>query len=255
MDRLSPAQVCRGTHLCFALVCLWLALPVAAAAGQVKMQAIVYPPLVYANGDRLWGVVPEVVREIQHLAGDDSELEEVPWLRAFERAKTEPMHALFAIVRIPEREPLFKWVGPVFEEGDYFFKRKGSPLEIKTLEDAMAVERIAARKDGYTHKAMAARGFTNLDIGPSYDSSYLKLHQGRVDLVLMGERTYRYMVSHAGLDPDDFERTEYLFNESSAWLAFSLDVPDEMVAQWQQALDTIKANGVYDAIMERNFAH
>ncbi|MFH1913279.1 MAG: ABC transporter substrate-binding protein [Pseudomonadota bacterium] len=251
-----PVQPRRGGHHPAALLlCLWLALPGVAAAGQVEMQAIVYPPLVYASGDRLWGVVPEVVREIQHIVGDDSKLKEVPWLRAFEQAKTEPMHALFAIVRIPEREPLFKWVGPVFDEGDYFFKRKGSPLEIKSLEDAKAVGRIAARKDGYTHKAMAASGFTNLDIGPTYDSSYRKLHQGRVDLVLMGERTYRYMVGHAGLDPEDFERTDYLFNESSAWLAFSRDVPNELVERWQQALDTIKANGVYDAILDRNFAH
>jgi polar amino acid transport system substrate-binding protein len=219
------------------------------------MQAIVYPPLVYAKGDRLWGVVPDVVREIQRIVGDDSRLKEVPWLRAYKRAQEEPMHALFAIVRIPEREPLFKWVGPVFGEGDYFYKRKGSPLEITSLEDAKAVPRIAVRKDGYTHQALASRGFTNLDIGPTYDSSYHKLHQGRVDLVLMGELTNRYMVEHAGLDPDDFERTEFLFDESSAWLAFSRDVPDELVDKWQQALDAIKANGVYDAIMKRHFGH
>ncbi|MBU4193191.1 MAG: transporter substrate-binding domain-containing protein, partial [Proteobacteria bacterium] len=133
------------------------------------MQAIVYPPLVYEEDGALRGVVPEVVRELQRLVGDDNELKAVPWLRAFQQAQEAPRHALFAIVRTPEREPLFKWVGPVFGEGDYFYKLKGSLLEINTLEDAKGVPRIAVRKDGYTHQAVAASGFTNLEFGPSYD--------------------------------------------------------------------------------------
>ncbi len=79
--------------------------------------------------------------------------------------------------------------------------------------------------------------------------------EGRVDLVLMGERTYYYMVKKAGLDPDDFERTDCKFAESSAWLAFSKDIPDETIVRWQKALNKLKADGTYDAIMKRNFRH
>ena len=235
------------------LICSLLLLACTARAGGFEMHAIVYPPLVYAEDDRLWGAAPEVVAEIQKLVGDDSQLKESPWLRAYEQAQRGPMQGIFAIVRIPKREHLFKWVGPIFGEGDYFFKRKGSPLKIETVADARKVSRIAVRKDGYTHLALAAGGFTNLDVGPSYESSYMKLQEGRVDLVLMGERTYYYMVKTAGLDPADFERTPCKFGDSAAWLAFSPDVPDETVASWQQALDTLKANGVYRRIMDRNF--
>ncbi|EGB14242.1 extracellular solute-binding protein family 3 [Pseudodesulfovibrio mercurii] len=238
----------------FALgVCLTLFLPVAVFGGDFNMQAIVYPPLVYADEGRLWGVAPEVILEIQKAVGDDSPLRETPWLRGYEQTQKLSGQALFAIVRIPEREKLFKWVGPIFGEGDYFFKHRGSPLRIETLDDAREVLRIAVRKDGYTHQALAARGFTNLDVGPTYESSYRKLVQDRVDLVLMGERTYYYMVRQAGLDPAEFERTDCKFGDSAAWLAFSLDVPDETVRKWQDALDALKESGVYQDIMERNF--
>lgn len=232
---------------------LFLALPSVVTAGQFEMQAIVYPPLVYAEGDKVWGVAPEVVREIQKLVGDDSELKAVPWLRAYDHTQKAPMHALFAIVRIPEREKLFKWVGPVFGEGDYFFKRKGSSFEVNSLDDARNARRIAVRKDGYTHQTLVSNGFKNLDVGPSYDSSYKKLVEGRVDLVLMGERTYYYMLKKAGIDPAIFERTNFKFADSAAWLAFSPDVPDSIIQKWQQALDTLKANGKYGEIMDRNF--
>ncbi|WP_338667457.1 substrate-binding periplasmic protein [Pseudodesulfovibrio methanolicus] len=236
-------------------LCLTLFLPVAAFGGDFNMQAIVYPPLVYADQGKLWGVAPEMVLEIQKIVGDDSPLKETPWLRGYEQTQKLPRQALFAIVRIPEREKLFKWVGPIFGEGDYFFKHRGSSLRIENLNDARRVERIAVRKDGYTHQALAAKGFTNLDVGPTYESSYRKLVEDRVDLVLMGERTYYYMVKKAGLNPVEFERTDCKFGNSAAWLAFSLDVPDQTIRKWQNALDTLKENGVYQRIMERNFTY
>lgn len=236
------------------LYCLFLLLlPFHAIAEEINMQVIVYPPLAYEVDGELRGVAPEMVREIQAIVGDSNPIEATPWLRAYEQTQSKPMQALFAIVRIPKRERLFKWVGPIFGEGDYFFKRKGSPVVVQSLDDARHVGRIGVRKDGYTHEALAADGFTNLDVGPSYASSYKKLVDERVDLVLMGERTYYYMVKEAGLNPADFERTDFKFNDSAAWLAFSRDVPDEVILMWQEALDTLKSDGRYDAIMNRNF--
>lgn len=223
-------------------------------AEEINMQVIIYPPLAYEVDGELKGVAPEVVRAIQAEIGDHNTIHAAPWLRAYNQTQTEKKQALFAIVRIPKRENLFKWVGPIFEEGDYFFKRKGSDLDIRRLRQAKNVERIAVRKDGYTHQALADAGFQNLDVSPSYDSSYKKLAEGRVDLVLLGERTYYYMIRNAGLDPADFVRTDCKFADSGAWLAFSKDIPDEIIMQWQDALDKLKANGVFDKIMERNFS-
>ena len=227
----------------------------AVLAEGINLQAIVYPPLVYEVDGGVHGAAPDVVRAIQAELGDTSPMVVMPWLRGYELTKQGTGQAMFAIVRIPEREQLFKWVGPVFTEGDYFFQKKGTGLDIKTLADARKVARIAVRRDGYTHQALKAEGFTNLDVGPSYESSYRKLAQGRVDLVLMGERTYYYMTKSAGLDPEEFERTDCKFAESSAWLAFSRDIPDETIDRWQKALDKLKSDGTYAAIMKRSFRH
>lgn len=225
----------------------------AVSAEDITLQAIVYPPLVYEVDGDVRGVAPEVVRAIQEELGESNPLIVMPWLRGYSQAQTKKRQALLAIVRIPEREDLFKWVGPVFSEGDYFFRKRGVGLKIKTLDDARKVPRIAVRRDGYTHQALKAGGFANLEVTSSYESSYKMLIQRRVDLVLMGERTYSYMVKKAGFEPEHFERTDCKFAVSSAWLAFSRDIPDETIARWQAALDKLKVNGTYDAIMKRNF--
>lgn len=238
--------------LLLTLACL---MPLKATAGQFTMQVIIYPPLAYFDDGYINGVVPEVVREIQKRVGNTDQMAATPWLRGYELTQKQPDHTLFPIVRIPKRENLFKWVGPIFMEGDYFFKRADNPLEVDSIEDARRVERIAVRKDGYTHHTLEENGFTNLDVGPSYDSSYKKLNQGRVDLVLMGERTYYHMVQSAGIDPKRFQRTNCKFAESGAWIAFSKDVPDSVIERWQQALDELKQEGLFMEIMERNFKH
>ena len=239
----------------FLYILMTCLLPVQCFAEEINMQVIIYPPLAYEVDGELRGVAPDVVRAIQAEIGDTNKIYAAPWLRAYEQTQTHERQALFAIVRIPKRENLFKWVGPIFEEGDYFFKKKGTELDVRSLRDARIVKRIAVRKDGYTHQALQEAGFDNLDISPTYDSSYKKLAEGRVDLVLLGERTYYYMVRKAGLDHTLFEKTECKFAESGAWLAFSKDTPDETILKWQQALDTLKENGVFDQIMERNFSH
>jgi len=240
----------------FILISFFLAVllvPGRSTAASLQMLVIEYPPLACVESGKLSGVVPEVVRAIQARLNDTSPMIPTPWLRGYEQAQKRPMQAIFPIVRIPEREKLFKWVGPVFGEGDYFFKRKGSPLVIQTIEGAKNVGRIAVRKGAYTHQALEAAGFDNLDVGPSYCSSYRKLMEGRVDLVLLGEKTYPFMVKRHDLDPDLFERTNVKFADSTAWIAFSLDVPDATIEAWQDVLGTLWDKGTVQEIMERNF--
>ncbi len=232
---------------------LFILSPLCVFAENINLQAIIYPPLVYEVNGELRGVAPEVVQAIQTMIGDTNPIQVAPWLRAYNQTQNLSRQAIFAIVRIPERESLFKWVGPVFGEGDYFFKRTGAEVKVDSLADARQVGRIAVRKDGYTHQLLTAKNFINLDVGPTYESSYKKLAQGRVDLVLMGERTYAYMVGEAGLSPESFERVGPKVADSSAWLAFSRDVPDATIEKWQNALDTLKSNGTYASIMKRNF--
>lgn len=237
----------------FPLIVVCLLISSGVLAETINMHVLIYPPLAYEVDGDLKGIVPDMVREIQTLVGDTNTIQKAPWLRAYKQAQTDPAQALFAIVRMPSREKLFKWVGPIFGEGDYFFRRKGSGVTVDSLADARSVRRIAVRKKGYTHQALLEKGFTNLDVSPSYTSSYRKLADGRVDLVLMGEFTYYYMIKKAGLDPAFFERTNYRFNDSSAWLAFSCDIPDATIEKWQKALDVLKASGRYEEIMRENF--
>ncbi len=59
------------------------------------------------------------------------------------------------------------------------------------------------------------------------------------------------MANHAGLNINSIERTEVKLYDSALFLVFSKDTPDEVVVQWQRALDNVKSSGKYQAIYDR----
>lgn len=223
-------------------------------AGSLHIMAEEYPPLAYSKDGKQTGFVLETVRHMLDIMDDDSKIHFTPWLRAYMKIQEEQRQVLFPLIRTPEREERFKWVGPLFSEREYFFKRADSPLVVNSLDDAKAVQRISVVRADYYHITLQRLGFSNLDVGTSHEIALRKLLEGRVDLTPIGERTFSYFIRQKGMDPEMFRKTNYQFDTSYLWIAFSLDVPDSMVMRWQYVLDTLKYNGTHAAIIKRNLA-
>ena len=58
----------------------------------------------------------------------------VPWARGYRMATTQPDVGLFVTVRTPERETLFRWVGPIISTSTTLYARSGEALPVTTLE-------------------------------------------------------------------------------------------------------------------------
>lgn len=233
--------------------CLLWAAPVRAAEPQVMTEE--YPPFSYHVDGEARGFCVEIVRRIlDRLGHDDTPIVFYPWARAYMKLKTEDGHVLFPMVRSAERESLFRFVGPVFEDDVYFYRRAGSSVTVETLDDARRVGSIGVTRDDFYHQLLTGFGFANLDISASQVHDFRKLAQGRVDLVPMGERTLSSFVGRQfGLDPAMFERVGPALLRPEIFIAFSRSTPDAIVARWQGALDELKDAGVYGAIMDRYF--
>ena len=63
-------------------------------------------------------------------------LEVFPWARGYKMALNEPNTALYSTTRTPERETLFKWVGPLASNDWVMFGKKGTKIKLNNLEDA-----------------------------------------------------------------------------------------------------------------------
>jgi polar amino acid transport system substrate-binding protein len=68
--------------------------------------------------------------------GEEYEIRLMPWARAYKQIINKPNKILFSMTRTPQREYLFKWVGPIANNSFVFYARSDSKITINSLEDA-----------------------------------------------------------------------------------------------------------------------
>jgi len=109
---------------------------------------------------------------------------------------------------------------------------------------------IASRQAGLVFNTLSELGFTNLDAS-AYSSKqvYGKLLRGRAELAISDSPLgVRYLLNQMGLPADALQQTPVKVVESDLYIAASLDFPDAEIAQWQQALDRLKARGEFERL-------
>jgi polar amino acid transport system substrate-binding protein len=209
-----------------------------------------YPPINFRQGDSLTGSSVEIVREILKRLHQPAEITMLPWARAYNLAKTKPNMVLFTTTRTQERENLFHWVGPVCTSTNAFYAKKGSNLQIDSLEDAKKVHAIACYKDDAREQMLTSWGFKNLDSSNSPSSNLKKLLSGRVDLWVYDTLGLPAVTKQLGVDISELELV-YAINWASLYIAISKGTSETLVKKWQDTLDCMKLDGIFHSISRK----
>jgi polar amino acid transport system substrate-binding protein len=120
------------------------------------------------------------------------------------------------------------------------------------LEDLWNIKSIGVGRGVADETFLRAKGFNNLVTLNNQKQLLQMLNTERIDVAPMGELVMPEMAKTAGIDSDNFERTTIKLYDSKVNLAFSNDVPDNIVLKWQQALDTLKASGKHQEFYQNH---
>lgn len=200
------------------------------------------PPLNFLNNGKPDGVAVAIVNEIRTRVGEKSQIEFVPWARGYDEVQKNANVALFATTRTEARENLFKWVGPLAEKKWILYKKKGSPIAIKTLDDAKAVKSIGAYKDDAKEQFLKSKGFTNVDSASADNLNIKKLVAGRIDLWITGESDMLDYAKKEGVAPSELEEV-FVVDTKKLSIAFSKQTSDDVIKKWQDAYDSMVKDG------------
>ncbi|MBF0171306.1 MAG: transporter substrate-binding domain-containing protein [Nitrospinae bacterium] len=207
------------------------------------------PPFSYTEQGKIAGMNVEIVRAVLKRLDHPDTIAVNIWSRAYNLTLSHKGHGLFSTIRTPERESLFKWVGPLQGDKTVFFARKGSGITLRTLDDARRVKSIGVYKDDMSEEFLLQNGFTNLDSVLDDSMNVRKLASGRIDLWCTGLASGLMIARRLGLS-DRIEEALVLVNDPF-YIAFNRQTPDEEVARWQAALDAVKKSGEFDEIMAK----
>ena len=227
--------------------------PCRAADARLNIVTEEWAPYNYVENGSVKGVSVEVVQALARALQVPIDIRLLPSMRATVALDHQPRTMLITMLRTPEREARYKWIGPLGDSSIYFYKRKGSPLAIASLEDAKKVPLICARQAGLAVTRLREAGFTNLDAS-AFEGKvvYRKLLFGRCDLAISDSPLG---VSHAlrqlGFPPDALVQTPVKILSLPLFIACSKDIPDAEIARWQAALEALKASGALQGILRK----
>ena len=107
----------------------------------------------FAQGDNINGIATDIVREMFQRAGLTYSLTlRFPWERVYKLALENPGYGAFVMARLPDRERLFKWVGPIGPDDWILLAKADSKITLETLNDARKYKIGAYKGDAIAEK-------------------------------------------------------------------------------------------------------
>ncbi|MDQ0124426.1 polar amino acid transport system substrate-binding protein [Pseudomonas lini] len=201
----------------------------------------------FAQDENIEGIAVDIVREMFKRAGITYSLTlRFPWERIYKIALEKPGYGVFVMARLPDREKLFKWVGPIGPDDWIMLARADSKISLEKLNDARKYK-IGAYKGDAIAETLAKQGLKPVVVLRDQDNAR-KLVNGQIDLWATGDPAGRYLARQDGVTG---LKTVLRFNSAELYLALNRNVPDDAVAKLQAALDQMRKDGVVDEIMAR----
>lgn len=201
-----------------------------------------YKPLNYTENSVVTGLAPDLLKEICLQLQIPYKVETLPWEEAYQTAQNTPNAVLFSMIMEPERKELFKWAGPIASLDWYFYQKAPGTLQLNSIEDAKTVQKIGVLADYSIEQYLVAEGFTNLVYCEDNVDAFQKLLSGEIDLFPSDRFT-----AEAALQ--SIERTLFHVSEritiktDLVYFAFNRNIPDDVVADFQEAIDEQKKKG------------
>ena len=224
-----------------------LALPAAAAPQarqELQILAADVPPLSFMSGGRMTGFCIDLIDEIQRRIGSHAPIRRVPWTRAYKAAQEQPGLVLVCPKRVPEREALFKWVGPLRISAFNLYVRGNSPLRLHSLQDAREADGVLMPRESFIYRHLSDEGFANLEPVNNSMMALRMLMAGRRSLMAVDQEQLPTLLDLEHLEAGAVELAWKLL-PSHSYLAFSRGTPDPLIAAWQRALDAMKTDGSF----------
>ena len=212
-----------------------------------------WAPYNYEENNQLTGMATEIVRAIMTLTGDDFELVLLPSMRTTHVLQTRPKTIMYSLFRTPEREPLYKWVGPIVEESIHPYQLATAAQPVNSLEQLLRAPQISTRHAGLMPEMLQSLGFKNLDRSAAASQQhYRMLLAGRTDIIVGDtDAGVSYYSRQLNIAPGTLRQIPIELYRASLYIAFSRDCDDALLAAWARALEQLRHSGELQRIQRR----
>lgn len=171
-------------------------------------------------------------------------LQVLPWRRAYEDALKNPNACVFSTTRTPEREALFKWVGPLAYNEWVLYGRADAHLSVNALEDARPYL-IGAYNGDVREQYLRNQGF-KVDTVIADSLNPKRLMMGRIDLWVSGRYDGAVLIDQGGFHGRIVPLLTFF--RSELYLACNRQVSDALIDKLNVEIGVMSRDGSSTAI-------
>jgi len=120
-----------------------------------------YPPFNYESNGMLKGISIDLIEKMLKKMGSGKTRKDIrlmPWARAYQYTQLNEKTCLFSMVRTKQREPLFKWVGPIAPMRIVLIAKKSKEIKIRSIDD-LSEYRVGAVRHDIGQQLLIKNGF------------------------------------------------------------------------------------------------
>lgn len=201
------------------------------------------PPYSYQENGTPSGLAVDLLEAITARTGSPvtrDEVRLVPWSEGYRAALETENTSVFLTARLPSRESLFRWAGPVGSDRNVLLARRDAGISIGSPAN-LAGYRIGVVSDDAGVRQLLDLGVSESQLVSGGNASVLArmLENGEIDLWSFREAGGRHLLAQqAGTDASFV--TAYSLEEFELYYAFNRNTSDAAVASFQAALDGLK---------------
>lgn len=213
------------------------------------------PPYNYQDGTTVKGVAAEVTQALLKEVGLQADIHVLSWVRAYLKALKQPNVLIFSIVRTPDREEFFHWIGKIAITKSCLFKLADrKDIQINHLEDARPYL-IGTWREDVREQYLRSQGFLSqkqLDSSGSPIQNIQKLMMRRIDLVADSDLSFYFQLHRLNYDPNLVVKAFEIDAISLPYyIAFSKKTSPDLVEAFRDGLERVKRKGIFHAIHQK----
>lgn len=249
MWRASPLHASCGLAILLACALPSYGIAQVAAAHPLVLVTEEYPPfnMSDAKTGALHGIAVEKVQEMMRRAQEKYTLNILPWTRAYQMGLQLEDTCVFSTTRTPEREPLFKWIGPLVNNPWMVFGRADDTRHPKKLEDLRPYVLGGYQTDA-VGEFLKAQGF-KVDLAVSDADNPKKLLHKRFDFWATGELLGKWLIKNGDYSGKIIPL--FTFRHTEMYLACNIKMPAARVEKFNHILRDMAQDGVVEVIEQR----
>ncbi|BCS88237.1 substrate-binding periplasmic protein [Pseudodesulfovibrio sediminis] len=212
-----------------------------------------WPPYNFEEDDKIVGICTELIEASLQKANVQYKLVVYPFKRALITVQKTPNTMFFTVARIPQREDMFAWIGPLHSRKVSLFKLKDrTDIQFNDIEDIKKY-RTGVLLGGSVETLLIAKGFHKGNYHSIHKSSQLlkMLLEKRLDLIPGDPLDLAYQIKSLGHKYSELEIVYLLSEEGGYYMVANKDTSDEIIVKIQKALELILATGTKDRILQK----